>query len=127
MYGAAHYEVSDAVEVYTRGLFSKNTVSTIIAPSGAFGLAVAIPLNNPFLTDSLRNSFCGANGISTAACAIAADPTLAPGDAGYQTVTSSLFRRGTEVGPPISESTTTYFDYRPRLRCRITHPINLDL
>src|SRR3546814_9981306 len=29
MYGAAHYEVSDAVEVYTRGLFSKNTVSTI--------------------------------------------------------------------------------------------------
>ena len=37
MYGAANYQVSDAIEVYTRGLFSKNQVSTIIAPSGAFG------------------------------------------------------------------------------------------
>ena len=127
MYGAAHYEVSDAVEVYTRGLFSKNTVSTIIAPSGAFGIGVDIPLNNPFLTDSLRNSFCGANGISAADCAIAADPTLTPGDAGYQTVTSSLFRRATEVGPRISEYTTNYFDYRLGLRGGITDSINWDV
>mgnify|MGYP004105987425 CR=1 FL=1 len=35
MYGAGRYEVSDAVEVYSRGIFSKNTVSTIIAPSSS--------------------------------------------------------------------------------------------
>ena len=35
----ARYEISDAIEVYTRGLFSKNTVETIIAPSGSFGIA----------------------------------------------------------------------------------------
>ena len=88
MYGAARYEVSDAVEVYTRGLFSKNTVDTIIAPSGSFGIPVAIPLNNPYLTTALRNSFCSANGISAADCAIAANPALTPGQAGYRTVTS---------------------------------------
>ncbi len=50
--------MSDAVEVYGRGLFSKNTVSTIIAPSGSFGGAVPVNLNNPFLPATLRNQFC---------------------------------------------------------------------
>ena len=58
IYGQANYEVSDSVEVYTRGMFSKNTVSTIIAPSGSFGGTVPINLNNPFLPDTLRNQFC---------------------------------------------------------------------
>jgi outer membrane receptor protein involved in Fe transport len=127
MYAAANYEVSDAVEVYTRGIFSKNTVSTIIAPSGAFGIAVDIPLNNPYLTAGLRNSFCDANGISVAACAAAAAPGLEPGDAGYQTVTSSLFRRATEVGPRISEYTTTFFDYRLGFKGGITETIDWDV
>src|SRR5690606_29156256 len=51
IYGTANYEISDAIEVYSRGIFSKNTVDTIVAPSGAFGIAAQIPLNNPFLTD----------------------------------------------------------------------------
>jgi len=58
IYGAANYEISDAIEVYTRGLFSKNTVDTIIAPSGAFGIGVNISLNNPFLPTAARNQFC---------------------------------------------------------------------
>ncbi|SEJ63808.1 TonB-dependent Receptor Plug Domain [Sphingomonas sp. OV641] len=127
IYGAANYEVSDDVEVYTRGIFSKNTVSTIIAPSGSFGVAVDIPLNNPFLTDSLRSSFCSANGISAAACAAAANPALTPGDAGYQTVTSALFRRATEVGPRVSEYSTTFFDYRLGARGGITDTIDWDV
>lgn len=127
IYGAANYEVSDDVEVYTRGIFSKNTVSTIIAPSGSFGVAVDIPLNNPFLTDALRNTFCSANGISAAACAAAANPTLTPGDAGYQTVTSALFRRATEVGPRVSEYSTQFFDYRLGARGAITDTIDWDV
>ncbi len=59
IYGQANYEVSDALEVYTRGMFSKQTVSTIIAPSGSFGGSVPINLNNPFLPTALRNQFCG--------------------------------------------------------------------
>ncbi|MFL6771017.1 MAG: TonB-dependent receptor domain-containing protein, partial [Sphingomicrobium sp.] len=58
IFGAAHYEVSDAVEVYARGLFSKNNVNTIVAPSGSFGQSVQINLNNPFLPATLRNQFC---------------------------------------------------------------------
>ncbi len=58
IFGQANYEVSDAVEVYGRGLFSKNNVKTIIAPSGSFGGSVAINLNNPFLPATLRNQFC---------------------------------------------------------------------
>ena len=47
IYGAARYEISDAIEVYTRGLFAKNTIDTIIAPSGAFGISAQLNLNNP--------------------------------------------------------------------------------
>ena len=59
IFAQANYEVSDAVEVYTRGLFSKNTVNTIVAPSGAFDLPLTINLNNPLLPTALRNQFCG--------------------------------------------------------------------
>ncbi len=34
IYAAANYQISDSIEVYTRALFSKNTVDTIIAPVG---------------------------------------------------------------------------------------------
>ena len=58
MYGAAHYQASDSIEIYTRGIFSKNNVKTIVAPSGAFGIAVNVNLNNPYLPAGLRNQFC---------------------------------------------------------------------
>ena len=45
IYAAGNYEISDAVEVYTRGMFSKNNVSTIIAPSGSFGSSQTININ----------------------------------------------------------------------------------
>jgi len=93
MFGQARYEVSDAVEVYSRGLFSKNTVNTIIAPSGAFSIAVNIPLNNPFLPAAARNQFCAFDvnpsasvytpRFTQAQCDAAAVSTLRPGQAGY--------------------------------------------
>ena len=93
MFGQARYEVSDAIEVYSRGLFSKNTVNTIIAPSGAFSIGVNIPLNNPFLPAAARNQFCAFDvnprpdiytpRFTQAQCAAAAVSTLRPGSAGY--------------------------------------------
>jgi outer membrane receptor protein involved in Fe transport len=146
MYAAANYEVSDSVEVYTRGIFSKQTVSTIIAPSGAFGLPVNLPLNNPFLSDSVRNSFCAANGISAAACALAAnasDPSVParipdPDDPeatianpayrpGYQTVRTAISRRAVEVGPRISDYDTTLFDYRLGFRGDLSSSLSWDV
>ena len=61
MFAAAHYEISDNIEIYTRGLFSKNTVSTIVAPSGSFGSSVTVPLSNPYLPASVRNQLCAFN------------------------------------------------------------------
>ncbi len=126
IYAAGRYEVSDAVEVYTRGLFSKNTVSTIIAPSGAFGIAVQIPLSNPFLNAGLRNELCAANGITQVQCDAGALATTTT-DPNYREVTSALFRRSVEVGPRISEYTTTVFDYRLGLRGGITDTIDWDV
>jgi outer membrane receptor protein involved in Fe transport len=61
MFGQANYEITDGVEVYTRGLFSKNTVKTIIAPSGAFAIAVDVNVNNPLLPTPAALSFCQTN------------------------------------------------------------------
>ena len=127
IYGTANYEVSDALEFYTRGLFSKNTVDTIIAPSGAFGIGVDIPINNPFLTAAQRATLCAGFEISAADCATAANPALRPGDPGYIQVESALARRAVEVGPRISSYTSQVFDYRLGARGGITESVNWDL
>jgi iron complex outermembrane recepter protein len=61
LFTSGRYEVSDSVEVFARGMFSQNTVNTIIAPSGAFSSPVFIPLSNPFMTVGARNTFCANN------------------------------------------------------------------
>jgi iron complex outermembrane recepter protein len=156
MYAAARYEVSDAVELYTRGMFSKNTVKTIIAPSGSFGSSVTVNLNNPYLPAALRNQFCAFNtapstiGVTTAAlgltpanrftavqttytprltpaeCAAAATAT-GPTDPNYRTTTFNLSRRLVEGAPRVSEYTTTIFDYRVGARGAISDHINWDV
>jgi len=142
IFGQAHYEVSDTVEVYARGLFSKNNVKTIIAPSGSFGGTVTINLNNPFLPATLRNQFCAFNtapinpvtGVpdvytprfTPAECAAAAAAT-GPADPAYRTVTTGLGRRTTEVGPRISDFSSTVFDTRLGLRGPLTSTIDWDV
>ncbi|GGE13452.1 TonB-dependent receptor [Polymorphobacter glacialis] len=135
IYGAAKYDVSDSLQFYTRGLFSKNNVKTIIAPSGAFGTPVTINLNNPFLPAGLRNQFCAANvgaagtyqaRFTPAQCAAAAVAT-GPTDPNYRTVDTALARRTTEVGPRISDYSTTLFDYRAGLKGKVTDSVDWDL
>ncbi len=149
IFAQAKYQVNDAIEFYTRGMFSKNTVETIIAPSGSFGSTVTIPLSNPFLPAGLRSQFCArnvaptvtgvdANGNSVsgqatyvplftpAQCAAAAVAT-SPSDPNYKTVTVTLNRRTTELGPRTSTFTTTLFDYRAGVRGDITSNIHWDV
>jgi iron complex outermembrane recepter protein len=150
IYGQANYEISDAVEVYTRGLFSKNTVDTIIAPSGSFGGTITTNLNNPFLPATLRNQFCAFNiaptvsGVDSvtgrvvsgqtaytprftqAECDAAATATGRT-DPNYREVTTTVNRRATEVGSRISNYVTTIFDYTIGARGGITDAINWDV
>ncbi|MBA3730574.1 MAG: TonB-dependent receptor plug domain-containing protein, partial [Sphingomonas sp.] len=155
IYASANYEVSDAIEFYTRGMFSKQTVGTIIAPSGAFGIGVNISLNNPFLPAAARNQFCAfdvnpsptiyAPRFTQAECDAAAQAT-GPSDPRYREIgrptrdangdgritaadnpASALFRRSVEAGPRTSDFQTTFFDYRAGVRGGITEAINYDL
>jgi outer membrane receptor protein involved in Fe transport len=136
MYGAGHYEVTDGIEIYARGLFSKNTVSTIVAPSGAFGTSVTVPLSNPFLPEAAALKLCQANidldpgaGVTrpTAAQCQAARSVTDPKAPGYLTFNSTLYRRSVELGPRLSDYRTQIFDYRAGVRGAITETINFDL
>ena len=139
MYSAGHYDVSDAVTVYARGLFSNNTVDTIIAPSGAFNIAAAIPISNPFLTAAQRQILCDRGDFSAAAgrqsltdvvpgttCALAA-AALTPADPNFAAARVNISRRTTEVGPRISSYNTQMFDFRVGARGDITNDIGWDL
>ncbi|TNE61062.1 MAG: TonB-dependent receptor [Sphingomonadales bacterium] len=136
IYGAAHYEITDGIEVYTRGLFSKNFVSSIIAPSGSFGSNFRVNVNNPFLPDGLRDQFCANNdfdpntaGIQTltpAEC-LAADAAVDENDPNYREFRTNVRRRTVEVGPRLGEYDTTMFDYRAGIRGDITDAIQFDL
>jgi outer membrane receptor protein involved in Fe transport len=135
IFGSARYEINDAIEVYSRGVFSKNTVSTIIAPSGAFGIGVDVPLSNPFLTAAQRNAFCafdtntgpGYTPLFTQAQCDAAALATSPTDPNYRTIRTTLSRRATELGPRISEFVTTFFDYRAGARGQLTDTIDWDV
>ena len=149
IYGAASYKLSDSVEIYGRGLYSKNTVTTIVAPSGAFGAPVTINLNNPYLPATLRQQFCALNvapavvgldagGASVsgqtayqpqftpAECAAAATATGRT-DPNYREVTVTLNRRSVEFGSRIQEFKLDLFDYRAGVRGTLTSRLNYDI
>jgi iron complex outermembrane recepter protein len=154
IFGQARYEISDRVEVYTQGLFSKNTVKTIIAPGGSFGSTLTLPLSNPFLPAATRNQLCAFNvapnvvGVDAAGnplsgqvdfiprftqaqcdAAANAQPTLANGAANpdFQTVTVSAPRRFVEAGTRDSAFTTTVFNYGLGFRGDVTDKIRYDV
>ena len=117
IYGAARYEVSDTVEVYTRGMFSKNRVQSIIAASGVFGLALTVPGQNPFLNTNLRNQLCTRAGIALGATC----------DNNAAIPLGSVYRRSVELGPRISTYVTQFFDYTAGAKFNITDKIALDV
>jgi outer membrane receptor protein involved in Fe transport len=127
IFGAAHYEVSDDVEVYTRALFSKNSVNTIIAASGIFGTNTTIGLNNPFLPEGIRQQFCATADFNLAVAG-RQGPTGACNAANTTDRAGVLiYRRTTEVGPRISEYTTTIFDYQAGFRYNFAENLVLDV
>jgi iron complex outermembrane receptor protein len=143
IFGAAHYEVADGIEVYTRGMFSKNNVNTIIAPSGIFSSVLVVPVSNPFLPAAARATFCANNDfnpnvagnqtLTPAQCALAAQATQpgqdvnGDGTPDFAAFTTTVGRRTTELGPRLSEFQTTMFDYRAGVRIGVTDNIDLDV
>lgn len=136
MFSQARYEVSDAVEVYSQGLFSQNTVQTIIAPSGTFATPLFIPISNPFLPGAARATLCANNdsnpnlaGIQTlsgAECAAAA-ATTDPNNPNYREVVSNVSRRLVEAGGRVSNYRTQVFNFKVGARGELTPSLRYDV
>ena len=127
MYGAGHYDLSDNLTVYTRGMFSKNTISTIVAPGGAFNpLPATIPFSNPYLPAPARGQLCTAFGLTSAQCGAAAAAT-SPSDPNYRTFALSIARRSVELGDREDTYTTQQFDYRAGIKGDISSHLHFDI
>ena len=117
IFAKANYDVSDTVNVYTRALYSKNTVSGIVAPSGIFGESLTIPGNNPFLNTAIRDQLCLSNGLPTGAACLANPAIPLP----------AVYRRTVELGPRTSEYVSDVFDYTAGFKVNITDNIRADV
>lgn len=51
-----HFDLADSVEAYSRVSFSHITVVQQVAPSGTFGAAFWVPVNNPFLSAQAKQA-----------------------------------------------------------------------
>lgn len=136
MYSTFNFEINENVEAYATALYNENTVTTLIAPSGAFADSVTIALNHPFLSDAQRNAICAfdtdpTEGVYTPRftaeeCAAAGSAT-GPTDPGYQTFDSQLRRRNVEGGPRVSNYVARYFNYSFGLRGDINDTTSFDV
>lgn len=126
VYGATHYDVTDDVTFYMRGMYSHNVVTSVQAPSGSFGSTFVIPLSNPYLPIVARDQICSALSLTLAQCAASSSAGSAS-DPNYRTIRANLFRRAVEVGPRIFDFTTNQFDARTGLRGAISDSVSFDV
>ncbi|SER48342.1 TonB-dependent Receptor Plug Domain [Sphingobium sp. YR768] len=117
IFGSTRYEVSDKVEVFSRALFSKNTVDTIIAPSGIFGTPLSIPGNNPYLPTAIRDRLCNEAGITLGEACNTNGAIPMP----------AVYRRTVEIGPRISSYETQIFDINIGTRYHINDSLSLEV
>jgi outer membrane receptor protein involved in Fe transport len=113
IFGKGRYEISDRVEAYGMGMFTKSRVIFNAAPTGIFANNVFVPVSNPFLPVTLRNQLCGlvdsnpnlagTQTLTPAECTAAA-AALAPTDPAYRELLLTAERRFAEGGPRV----TTY-------------------
>jgi outer membrane receptor protein involved in Fe transport len=132
-FGQAHYDISDAITVYGRALFSKNYTSSIVAPSGIFGEELTIPADNPFLPAAIRDMLCQSQ-TTTVQTPDGPVTTITPiplGDACNNAQALQLgvytYRRAVEVGPRIDEQNTNMFDFKAGVTWNFMPNISLDL
>ncbi len=126
MFGSANYEITDNVEVYTKGMYTKSTVSLALAPSGLFGDTWQLPLNNAFLTPAIQNTLC-ANPTNAALIAGAGYANCAAAIADGFEVPTVINRRLVEQGPRITDYVTNQFQIWAGVRGSVTDNIVFDV
>lgn len=126
VFATANYEVSPGVEFYTKGMFTKAKVQLQLAPSGLFGDTYQFPLNNPFLTDAIRDQLCADNEIDPATC-VAAGNAANPEDPNYIEVPTIINRRLVEQGNRQRDFTTNQFQVWAGVRGGLTDLLDYDV
>lgn len=134
VFGQAHYEVAPEIQIYTEALFSKNTVSQIIAPSGSFTNSFVLPLSNPFIPGGVLTAFCNGAGLTTVQCTAAAtaQPTIVVNgqtvaNPDYRTINTQIRRRFVEQGNRFDDFTTQVFNAKFGARGKVTDTVSFDL
>lgn len=133
IFSSARYEISESVELYSQAAFSKQTVSTIIAPGGSFFNTYTFNLNNPLIPEAIASRIGAGLGLTgaayTAARNTAFGPTLADGSTNpdYTTFQAQVRRRTVEVGTRNSDFTSTLFNLVVGARGSITDNITYDI
>lgn len=100
------YQISDSAEAYTEIFHTRSNVTLNLAPSGTFGVALAIPIGNPYITPSVRQQLCSYYNIAAANCV--------PGSA--TEFTANIGRRFVEAGPRVYSFDNTTTQYTVGLR-----------
>lgn len=126
LYASGRYALTDSLELYGRGLWSRHSVDVIVAPGGAFATPVSVPLNNPYLPAAARDQLCSVAGLSAAGC-LAAAAAQGPEDPAYRAVSATMSRRAVENGPRLPGAETTFQDYQLGLRGALTDSIDWDV
>ncbi|MBQ0772110.1 MAG: TonB-dependent receptor plug domain-containing protein, partial [Sphingomonadales bacterium] len=126
VFGSARYEITDNVEVYTKAMFTKSTVSLQLAPSGLFGDTYQLPLDNAFLTPAIQAQLC-ANTTNADLIAGAGYANCAAAIADGFEVPTTINRRLVEQGNRQTEYVTNQFQIWTGVRGNITDNIDFDV
>ena len=109
--GLARFTINEYAEAYSEIFHTRSNVTLNLAPSGTFGVALSIPIGNPFIPAGVRQQLCTAYGISTANCVV--------GNA--TEFRANVARRFVEAGPRIYTYDNTTTQYTAGLRGSIPY------
>ena len=100
------FVINDYAEAYAEVFYTRSNVTLNLAPSGSFGVSLAIPVGNPYITDPVRQQLCSAYAIAAANCVAGSTTEFR----------ANVARRFVEAGPRIYRYDNTVMQYTAGLR-----------
>jgi outer membrane cobalamin receptor len=115
--GIARFSINEYAEAYSEIFHTRSNVTLNLAPSGTFGVALGIPIGNPYITPAVRAQICAAYPALFALGA--ADPKCVLGNA--TEFQAQIWRRFVEAGPRVYRYDNVTTQYTAGLRGAIPY------